>query len=89
MFDRIKDVAKVGEISMENIATLCAVSRQTLYNWRDGEPTNRLIKDRAVKMIGLLEKTISLGYLPLVEKDLETSAKLAAVKRQLQKAIDK
>ena len=89
MFDRIKDVAKVGDISMENIATLCAVSRQTLYNWRDGEPTNRLIKDRAVKMIGLLEKTISLGYLPLVEKELKQHEKMVAVKRALQRAIEK
>lgn len=86
MFKRIKKVSKRAELSMQEIADLCGVSRQTLYNWKDGAPSNRLIAERATKMVEAMEKATTLGYLPLAVP-VDRARRMPAIKRAMTHAL--
>jgi DNA-binding XRE family transcriptional regulator len=73
---------------MSEIAELMSVSRQTLYNWKDGEPTNSLIANRASKMLNVLKKAVRLGYLP-IKADIPKHLRIGKIKQALGYAIKK
>jgi len=64
-FREIQRAAKKSGLTMNEMATLFGVTRQTLYNWEKGNPTNSVIASRAREMLKAIQNATALGYLPL------------------------
>ena len=73
---------------MHEMAILFGVSRQTLYNWQKGNPTNSIIEGRATEMLRAIENATVTGYLPL-KIVVDKPRRMAKIKMALAQSFKK
>ncbi len=72
-------------INYTEAAKLCHVTRQTLYNWKNGKPVaNEFLYKTACFMADLAEKATVAGLLPL-DPEVSVESRVDEIKKVLQK----
>ena len=70
-----------AEITFSDYSRLTSITRQTLYNWKAGNPvSDRLRLDFAYSMAARITRAHRMGKLPLTDK-LKTAQRIAVLRK--------
>lgn len=70
-------------LQAEEMASLCEVTKPTIYNWGKGKPPrSRAVFARAQKVCGLIARGIELGQLP-IPSDVDRLKRLEKIRNLL------
>ena len=86
-FKTLRTLLDSAGITVAEAAEIFKTSKPTVYHWCEGNvPSMPLVRDNALKLIGLIEKAVAGKDLPL--RDVDPEKRIGAITQALRKNLN-